>query len=77
MVAIDNAFATAMLLWKVYGRQFTKYVVVALIGLLLHLGILAGLVELVHLHYTVAFVLALPFTAASKFLMHRSWTFRT
>ena len=77
MVALDNAHATAMLLWNVYGRQFTKYVVVALIGLLLHLGILTGLVELVHIHYTVAFVLALPFSAASKFLMHRSWPFRT
>ena len=77
MVALDNAHAAAMLLWTAYGKQFTKYVVVALIGLLLHLGILAGFVELGNIHYTVAFVLALPFSAASKFLMHRSWTFKT
>ena len=77
MVALDNAHATAMLLWNVYGRQFTKYVIVALVGLLIHLGLLSGLVEVTGIHYAVAFVLALPFTAASKFLMHRSWTFRT
>jgi len=77
MVAVDNFHATAMLLWNAYGKQFMKYSIVALLGLVLHLGILSALVELVGIHYTIAFVLALPFTAASKFLMHRSWTFRT
>ncbi|MCK5641344.1 MAG: GtrA family protein [Gammaproteobacteria bacterium] len=76
MVALDNTVATVMLFWHVYGRQFIKYILVAFFGLLLHLGILSGLVELAGIHYTIAFVLALPFTAASKFLMHRSWTFR-
>ena len=76
MVAVNNVHATIMLLWAAFGRQFIKYTVVALLGLLLHLGILSALVELAGLHYTVAFLSALPFTAASKFLMHRSWTFR-
>ena len=76
MVAVDNMHAMMMLLWTAYGKQFFKYVVVAIFGLLLHLSILSGLVELVGLHYTIAFLCALPFTAAGKFLMHRSWTFR-
>jgi putative flippase GtrA len=77
MVAVDNFHAIVMLLWNAYGKQFLRYTVVAILGLFLHLGILSALVELVGIHYTIAFVLALPFTAASKFLMHRSWTFRT
>ena len=76
MVAVDNLFSAAMLLWTAFGKQFIKYSVVAFIGLLLHLGILSGLVEFAGIHYTLAFICALPFTAAGKFLMHRSWTFR-
>ena len=76
MVAVDNIHAIVMLLWTVFGKQFIKYIVVAGVGLLLHIAILSGLVELTGLHYTLAFICALPFTAASKFLLHRSWTFR-
>jgi len=76
MVVMDNVHATFMLLWTAFGKQFIKYAVVAGLGLVLHLAILSALVELTGLHYTVAFICALPFTAASKFLMHRSWTFR-
>jgi len=76
MVAVDNIHATIMLLWTAYGKQFAKYCSVAVLGLLLHLAILSGLVELAGFHYTAAFLSALPFTFASKFLLDRGWTFQ-
>jgi putative flippase GtrA len=56
--------------------QFTKYSIVAGIGLGIHLGIIAGLVELGGLHYTVAFLSALPITFGVKFTLDKHWTFR-
>ena len=76
MVAVDNVHATIMLLWTAYGRQFLKYSLVAVFGLLLHLAILSGLVELAGFHYTAAFLSALPFTFAGKFLLDKRWTFK-
>ena len=76
MVMIDNAHATFMLLWTAYGKQFFKYCLVAVFGLALHLAILSALVELANFHYTAAFVSALPFTFAGKFLLDKRWTFR-
>jgi putative flippase GtrA len=76
MVNADTIHATVMLLWTAYGWQFVKYCAVAMLGLLMHLGILSALVELLNLHYTVAFLAALPFTFASKFLLDKTWTFK-
>ena len=76
MVMVDNAHATFMLLWTDYGKQFLKYTAVAIFGLGLHLAILSTLVELAGFHYTAAFLSALPFTFAGKFLLDKKWTFR-
>ena len=55
--------------------QLLKYCLVAVFGLFLHLGIIAGLVELAGFHYTVAFITALPLTYTSKFVLDKRWTF--
>lgn len=57
-------------------RQFAKYATVAIIGLFLHLGLLTALVELVHIHYTISFIAALPLTYVTKFALDKQWTFR-
>ena len=75
MRMIDNIVSGMWLLAHAWGVQFVKYTIVALAGLLLHMGILAGLVELAGVHYTLAFLAALPFTFAGKFLLDKYWTF--
>jgi len=57
-------------------RQFAKYATVAALGLFLHLGIIAGLVEWANFHYTLAFISALPVTYVTKFTLDKLWTFR-
>ena len=75
MRTLDNIVSGILLLSHAWGVQFGKYTLVALAGLLLHMGILAGLVELAGVHYTVAFMAALPFTFGGKFLLDKYWTF--
>jgi hypothetical protein len=75
MNVIDRIVSGVWLLAHAWGVQFVKYTIVALAGLLLHMGILAGLVELAGVHYTLAFLAALPFTFAGKFLLDKYWTF--
>jgi putative flippase GtrA len=75
MAIIDNIVSGVWLLIHAWGVQFIKYTLVAVAGLLLHIGILTGLVELVNVHYTLAFLAALPFTFGGKFLLDKYWTF--
>jgi hypothetical protein len=75
MNVIDGIVSGVWLLAHAWGVQFVKYTLVALAGLLLHMGILAGLVELAGVHYTLAFMAALPFTFAGKFILDKYWTF--
>ena len=75
MTIIDNIVSGMWLLAHAWGAQFVKYSIVAVAGLLLHMGILAGLVELAGVHYTLAFMAALPFTFAGKFILDKYWTF--
>ncbi len=75
MRIIDNIVSGMWLLAHAWGVQFVKYTLVAVAGLLLHMGILAGLVELAGVHYTLAFLAALPFTFGGKFLLDKYWTF--
>jgi hypothetical protein len=75
MTMIDNIVSGLWLLAHAWGAQFVKYSLVAIAGLLLHMGILAGLVEFAGVHYTLAFMAALPFTFAGKFILDKYWTF--
>ena len=72
---IDKIVSGLWLISHVWGVQFLKYTLVAVVGLLLHMGILAGLVEFAGVHYTLAFLAALPFTFAGKFILDKYWTF--
>ena len=72
---IDKIVSGLWLISHVWGVQFLKYTLVAVAGLLLHMGILAGLVEFAGVHYTLAFLAALPFTFAGKFILDKYWTF--
>ena len=72
---IDNIVSGALLLAHAWGPEFVRYTLVAIAGLLLHMGILAGLVELAGVHYTIAFISALPFTFGGKFILDKYWTF--
>jgi hypothetical protein len=75
MNVIDKIVSGVWLLSHAWGVQFIKYSLVAVVGLLLHMGILAGLVEFAGVHYTLAFMAALPFTFAGKFILDKYWTF--
>jgi hypothetical protein len=75
MKIIDNIVSGIWLLAHAWGVQFVKYTIVAVAGLLLHMGILAGLVEFAGVHYALAFMAALPFTFGGKFLLDKYWTF--
>ena len=75
MTMIDNIVSGLWLLAHAWGAQFVKYSLVAIAGLLLHMGILAGLVEFAGVHYTLAFMAALPFTFGGKFILDKYWTF--
>ena len=75
MNVIDKIVSGVWLLSHAWGVQFIKYSLVAVAGLLLHMGILAGLVEFAGVHYTLAFMAALPFTFAGKFILDKYWTF--
>ena len=75
MHVIDKIVSGLWLLSHAWGVQFVKYSLVAVAGLLLHMGILAGLVEFAGVHYTLAFIAALPFTFAGKFILDKYWTF--
>ena len=75
MKIVDFIISGMWLMIHAWGVQFVKYIIVALAGLLLHMGILAGLVELAGVHYTLAFLAALPFTFAGKFILDKYWTF--
>lgn len=56
--------------------QLCRYCTVAALGLILHLGLIALLVEIAGVHYTIAFLVVLPITFFSKFLLDRYWTFQ-
>jgi hypothetical protein len=75
MRVVDFIISGSWLMVNAWGVQFVKYTIVALAGLLLHMGILAGLVELAGVHYTLAFLAALPFTFGGKFILDKYWTF--
>tara|TARA_R100000687_G_C6311894_1_gene100828 strand:+ start:23 stop:373 length:351 start_codon:yes stop_codon:yes gene_type:complete len=75
MNVIDRIVSGVWLLSHAWGVQFIKYSLVAVVGLLLHMGILAGLVEFAGVHYTLAFMAALPFTFGGKFILDKYWTF--
>ena len=75
MNVIDRIVSGVWLLSHAWGVQFIKYSLVAVAGLLLHMGILAGLVEFAGVHYTLAFMAALPFTFGGKFILDKYWTF--
>jgi hypothetical protein len=75
MNVIDRIVSGLWLLSHAWGVQFIKYSLVAVAGLLLHMGILAGLVEFAGVHYTLAFMAALPFTFGGKFILDKYWTF--
>ena len=75
MRIVDFIISGSWLMLNAWGVQFVKYTIVALAGLLLHMGILAGLVELAGVHYTLAFLAALPFTFGGKFILDKYWTF--
>ena len=50
----------------VTSQQFVKYALVATFGLVLHFVILTTLTELANIHYTLSFLVALPFTYGSS-----------
>lgn len=57
-------------------KQMGQYCLVGLLGLFLHLRIIAGWVELAGFYYSLAFISALPLTYGSKFVLDKCWTFR-
>ena len=69
MTMIDNIVSGTWLLIHAWGVQLLKYSA----GLVLHMGILAGLVEFAGIHYTLAFMAALPCTLGAKFLLNQYW----
>jgi putative flippase GtrA len=59
-----------------YAKQFSVFVLVALVGLLLNQTILYGLVDLAHVWYMYAKVVAVGAVALWSFWGHRRLTFR-
>jgi putative flippase GtrA len=68
-------YAVAVNRWPILG-QLVKYCIVAVIGIFLHLGLIAAYIEIVGLHYTGAFIASLPFTFLAKFACDKYWTFK-
>ena len=69
-------YAIAVKRWSILG-QLAKYCIVAGLGILLHLGLIAAYIEIVGLHYTGAFIASLPFTFLAKFACDKYWTFKS
>jgi putative flippase GtrA len=56
-------------------RQFVRYLAAGLTSFGVQLLVMAGLVELLHVHYLAARVLSVGAPAILLFFVHRNWTF--
>ncbi|MCD9024484.1 GtrA family protein [Cohnella silvisoli] len=58
-----------------HWRNFMKYCVVSLFGLLLNTAIMYVTVELWHIRYLIGQAIVILVVPASNYLLNRSWTF--
>jgi len=57
-------------------RKFIKFTIVGCSGFVIHMGVLYGLTELLHLWYILSAGIALLTAATSNYLLNHHWTFR-
>ena len=71
-----NKFWTFQNKSKKYFKQFSSFLLIALVGLILNIGIMYACVEFLNINYLTAKVLAIIIVTFWNFLMNKFWVFK-
>ena len=69
-------FKLEVLTQKKTIRQYPKFIIIGILGIIINLSILYTLTELVHFYYLFSAIIAALISATCNFMLNKTWTFK-